>query len=120
MPNPTICHPESQNIRHFLGLADIYIQLGKPEVYIVEPPVNDKYRPDVYTRCPDPVCIEYQRSKITIKKMQEKVDNFAKAYVKGEHDAKTLWIMSDISYQVKTPESFKIIQSPIFEHEKGA
>lgn len=113
-------HPESQNCRHFLGIVDLYIQLGKPEVFIVEPMCNSDYRPDVYCRVEYPLVIEYQRSKVTIKKMQDKIDNFAKAYVKGEHDAKTLWIMSDIQYSVKTPDGFRIIQSNIWGKEKVA
>lgn len=120
MPNPTIIHPESQNCRHFLGIVDLYISLGKPEVFYVEPVCSSDYRPDVYCRVEHPLVIEYQRSKITIKSMQEKINNFAKAYTRGEHDAKTLWIMSDITYNVKTPEGFKVIQSNVWGKEKGA
>lgn len=120
MPNPTIIHPESQNCRHFIGIVDLYIQLGKPEVFEVEPVCNPNYRPDIYCRLDYPLVVEYQRSKITIKKMQEKIDNFAKAYVNGEHDAKTLWIMSNIRYNIKEPEGFRIIQSNVWEKEKVA
>lgn len=120
MPNPSIIHPESQNIRHFLGLVDLYIQLGKPEVYEIEPIVNASYRPDVYMHSPHPILVEYQRSKITIKKMQEKVDHFEKSFHANEHDAKTLWILSDVSYSIKIPQGFQVIQSPIYKHEKGA
>lgn len=120
MPNPTICHPESQNIRHFLGIAEIYLYLGQPSVFEVEPQVNANYRPDAYVRCEEPMIVEYQRSKITIKKMQEKIDLFAKSCQNGEHDAKTLWVVSDITYNVTTPKGFQLIQSSLKTKEKGA
>lgn len=89
-------------------------------MYYVEPMCSSDYRPDVYCRLDRSVVVEFQRSKITIKRMQDKVDNFAKAYVKGEHDAKTLWIMSDIQYSIKVPEGFQVIQSSIWGKEKVA
>src|SRR5690625_1287432 len=88
MPNPTIIHPESQNIRHFLGIADIYMNLEKPEIFEVEPGVSEGYRPDIYTRIPDPTIIEFQRSVISRKRMQQKVDAFVDAHLQGLHDAK--------------------------------
>lgn len=89
-------------------------------MFEVEPMCNSNYRPDVYCRLDYPLVIEYQRSKVTIKKMQEKVDNFAKAHINGDHDSKTLWIMSDIRYSIKEPEGFHIIQSNVWAKEKGA
>ena len=115
MPNPTIIHPQSNKINHFLGIVDIYINLDQPKVFEVEPIINDEYRPDAYVRVigDTPVLIELQRTLISIKRMQEKVDAFVKAYNKKEHDAKTLWIVSDTEYRVKIPSGFSIVQKKL-------
>ena len=115
MPNPTIIHPQSNKINHFLGLVDIYISLNQPKIFEVEPIVNDEYRPDAYVRLDGdtPVLIELQRTAISTKRMQEKVDAFAKAHMKKEHDAKTLWIVADTEYRVKIPSGFDIVHKKI-------
>lgn len=113
MPNPTLIHTESTKLRHFLAIADFYIRLGKPEVYQVEPDIDPSYRPDAYTRLPDPVVVEVQRSYISNRKMQEKIDNFADTFVRGKHDAKTLWIVTDTKFTVKLPRGFNIEFLPL-------
>jgi competence CoiA-like predicted nuclease len=77
--------------------------------------VNDTYRPDCYTRLPDPTIIEFQRSTISHKRMQVKVDAFLDSYIKKEHDAKTLWIFTDTKYNITLPPGFTLIQSALYE-----
>lgn len=120
MPNPTLIHPESQNVRHFVGIAELYLQLGKPKIYEVEPQVNDHYRPDIYTHAVAPTVIEYQRSRISQKRMQVKVDLFVESFRAGDHDARKLWVLSDTPYDLKIPQDFQLIQSPLYQYEKEA
>jgi hypothetical protein len=114
MPEPPIINTESSKIRHFLGLVDLYIELRsaiKDDVFVIEPPVNAEYRPDIYTRLPHPVVIEYQRSRITEEQMQSKVDRFCVALERGEHDARVLWIASEAKqYKVKIPPGIIVAQ----------
>ena len=111
MPNPAIIHHRSNKIEHFLGLVDIYLRLKKPKIFEVEPQINDEYVPDAYTRINDrPVIIEYQRTLISTKKMQSKVDAFVESYVRKQHDARTLLIVSDHNYpKITIPSGFHII-----------
>lgn len=117
MPNPTIIHPESQNIRHFLGIADIFIQLNKPEIFEVEPVVSGTYRPDIYCRLPEATIIEFQRSTISLKRMQKKIDDFLDSHIRKLHDAKTLWVMSDTKYNISLPPGYTLIQSSLYERK---
>jgi hypothetical protein len=111
MPNPSVIHPQSPKIQHYLGIADLYIQIGQPKVYEVEPKVNDEYSPDAYTRLDgEAILIELQRTVISQKRMQQKVDAFAESFIRKQHDAKTLWIVSDYEYKIKPPTGFNIIQ----------
>lgn len=110
MPNPTLIHPQSNKINHFLGLVDLYIQMKQPAVFEIEPIINEDYRPDVYTRKEVPVLIELQLTPISLKRMQEKVDLFVKAHIKKQHDATTLWIVADTQYQVKIPAGYSVMQ----------
>lgn len=116
MPNPSVIHPQSPRLQHHLAVADLYIQIGQPKVYEIEPTINELYRPDAYTRLDGvPILIELQRTVISAKKMQAKVDAFAEAYHRKQHDAKTLWIVSDYVYTVKTPAGFTVAQKPILD-----
>lgn len=117
MPNPAMIHTESSKIRHYLAIADVYIRRGKPNVFEVEPYFDDKYRPDAYMRNPSPVLVEVQRSYISHKKMQDKVDGFVRTYREGKHDAKTLWIVSDDEFKVRWPEGFEVFKLPLTQKE---
>ena len=108
MQNPTIIHTESSKIRHYLAIADLYIRLGKPPIYEIEPQVDPEYVPDVYTRLHEPIIVEIQRSYISHKKMQSKVDGFVRTFKLGKHDARTLWIVTDLDFKVSVPEGFKV------------
>lgn len=101
-------HPRSAKLEHFLGLVDLFIELGQPEIYQIEPAISDEYQPDVYLRNPEPVIVEYQRTRITNKRMQDKVDAFVYSAQQKKHDARVLWIVSDYIYTVKAPPSFTI------------
>lgn len=104
MPNPALIHTESSKIRHYLAIADVYIQLGKPQIYAIEPQINEQYTPDVYTRINDvPIIIEVQRSYISNKKMQQKINQFVESYRKGEHDATILWVFGNYPWKVDLP-----------------
>lgn len=115
MPNPSIIHPRSSKTHHFLGIADIYIRLNQPKIYTVEPQINDEYIPDFYTRLPDACIGEFQRSTISSKKLQEKVDQFCDAFKRKEHDAKTLLIVTDLRYSLKVPNGFNVIVKSLGE-----
>jgi len=117
MPNPSIIHPQSNKISHFIAIADLYIGLKQPKVFEVEPVINDDFRPDAYVRdisLPSPVLVEVQRTVISTKKMQAKVDEFVKSYLKKQHDAKALWIISDVEYRLDIPEGFSVIHQKPF------
>lgn len=107
MPNPTIIHTESSKIRHYLAIADFYIQIGCPEIYEVEPQIAEDYVPDAYTRIDGtPILVEIQRSYISNRKMQNKIDSWVRTYREGKHDARTLWVVSDLPFKVQVPNGF--------------
>lgn len=111
MPNPALIHTQSAKLKHYLGLVDIYITLGKPEVYEIEPYFSPDYRPDARTALMgSSVLVEYQRSIISHKKMQEKVDAFVNTNKQGLHDAKSLLIVTDYGYEVTAPSGYEILQ----------
>lgn len=109
-------HTESTKIRHFLAIADFYIRLGQPQIYEVEPYVDENYRPDAYTLVTgEPIIVEIQRSHISYKRMQEKIDNFADTFRRGKHNARMLWIVSDEEYRVRIPAGFQVEQISLTE-----
>lgn len=111
MPNPTLIHPESSKTRHFLAIADFYIRIGQPEKYEVEPYFDDEYRPDAYTvLAGEPILVEIQRSHISHKTMQGKVDGFVRTFQEGKHAARKLWIVSDETFRVTSPDDFTVEQ----------
>jgi hypothetical protein len=117
MPNPSIIHPQSNKIEHFMAIADLYIAMKQPKIFEVEPMINDDYRADAYIRNSDsdkPVLVEIQRTVISTRRMQAKVDEFVKAYLKKQHDAQTLWIISDVTYRLEVPAGFSVVQQRPF------
>ena len=111
MPNPALIHTQSAKLKHYLGLVDIYLTLDKPEVYEIEPYFSADYRPDVRTKLLDTsVLIEYQRSIVSNKKMQDKVDAFVTTNKQGLHDAKSLLIVTDYRYDLIMPTGYEVIQ----------
>ena len=114
MPNPAMINMQSPKLKHFLGLVDVFLTLGQPEIYEVEPQVTEDYRPDAYTRIEGvPTIIELQRSTISTKKMQLKVDLFIQAYKLKKHDARRLLVYTDITYRLNVPSGFEVIQEKL-------
>lgn len=110
MPVPAKTHHMSSKLEHHLGLADLYIRYGFPEIFEVEPVISEKYRPDVYMVKDDKhIIIEYQRTIITKATMQNKLDRFVESYNAGEHVCTELWIVSDFKYKdVSLPNPFTL------------
>lgn len=109
MPNPVLIHTESTKLRHYLGLVDLYIRLGKPDIYEVEPKFDEEYQPDAYTRIEgEPIIVEFQRTHTSNKRMQEKVDGFVRTFKEKKHDATVLLLVSDERYKVDAPLGFEI------------
>lgn len=121
MPNPTLIHPNSTRINHFLALVDFYIFIGQPDIYQVEPDLKHSYSPDVYTILDNEhIIIEMQLSNKSNKVMQEKVNGFVDSYVRGKHAAKRMWIVSDKKYNVKVPSGYIVEHIPLNKiKEKG-
>lgn len=107
MPNPTIIHPSSTRINHFMGLADLYMKYDQPPTFIVEPDMKHEYCPDAYmiNEKDEQVCIELQLSKVSNKKIQEKVDGFVNSYRDGKHFAKKLYIVTDHRFDFDCKDS---------------
>lgn len=102
-------HTQSSKIQHYLGLVDIYLQLGKPTYYEIETPIGDDYIPDAFTIVGDtPVLVELQRSLISNRKMQDKVDKFVKYY--PTHGATHLWVFTEHTYHIDVPSGFTVLQ----------
>jgi len=89
--------------------------MKKPKIFEIEPQMNKEYQPDVYTIINDrPIIIEYQRTLISAKKMQEKVNLFVESHIRKNHDAKTLLLVSDHKYpKVTIPSGYRIIRKPL-------
>lgn len=109
MPNPTLIHPKTVKLEHYLKIVDTYIAAGCPPSFIPEP-VFGEYRPDAYMidRKKNPVCIEVQLTPISTKKMQTKIEQFVNTYNK-EHNATTLLLVSDNRYdKITMPKGFTL------------
>lgn len=115
MPNPTMIPPSSGRIEHFLGIADVYLSLGMPPTFVVEPDLSKEYKPDAFVKTDKGAIavIEYQRSRISNNKMQDKLNEFVKAFKQKEHFVKTVIIYAHKAYDVSVPEGFQLLQKPI-------
>jgi hypothetical protein len=114
MPNPTLIHPKTVKIDHYLKIVDFYIHTGCPEIFMPEPAYKN-YEPDVYMkdRKGNAICVEIQITPISTKKMQKKIDEFVATYNK-EHDAKIMLLVSDQGYpKIKMPANFKLVRIPM-------
>lgn len=102
-------HHTSSKLEHFLGLADLYLQLGRPSVFNIEPQISDEYRPDAYmVKDGSHAVLEYQRTLISQKRMQDKVDRFVNAYAAGKHRCRIMLIASNVKYKVTAPTGFTV------------
>lgn len=114
MPNPTLIHPKSSKIEHYLKITDTYIHFGYPSVFLVEPSFGE-YNPDVYMKDHEGnvMCVEIQRTPISTKKMQRKIDQFVSTFGK-EHDANIFLLVSNEEYgKVKIPKGFHLYRMGI-------
>lgn len=114
MPNPTLIHPRTVKIDHYLKIVDFYIYSGCPKVFLTEPKFGD-YNPDVYMKDKkgNSICVEVQLTPISTKKMQTKIDEFTAEFGKT-HDARIIALVSNNSYsKIKIPEGFKLVKIPI-------
>lgn len=102
-------HTQSSKINHYLGLAEIYLRLGQPDSFDIEVKIADDFITDAVTTLQDtPVLIELQRSIVSNRKMQDKVDKFVAHYEK--HHARHLWIFTDKPYDISVPSGFLVEQ----------
>ena len=110
MPNPSLIHPRTVKITHYLKIVDFYITYGCPDMFVPEP-VLGEYLPDVYMRDGNnvPYCVEIQLTPISHAKMQKKIDSFVKTYKQKLHDAKTFLLVTDNRYdRLEIPSEFTI------------
>lgn len=99
---------------------DLYLQLGKPKQYVVEPEIRGfDYRPDVATIMDgEPILIEYQRSHTSNKEMQKKVNGFAQSF--PAHGCRTLWIVTDRKFKIEEPKGYQVFFKPLTQIKEGA
>lgn len=114
MPNPAMIHGKSQKVNHHLKVVDVFISLGCPVNFYIEPEYGH-YRPDAYLidELNKHICIEVQLTPISKTKMQQKIDNFVATYL-NEHHAREMYLYTDHRYDgIKIPEGFKVHKLPI-------
>lgn len=114
MPNPAKMHTESSKRQHALAVVDTYIKLGKPQHFDVEPNFDTKYRPDAYTTIRGKkAVIEVQRSHISNRKMQDKVDGFVRTHREGKHEACIMYVVTDENFSISAPSGYKLFKIPL-------
>lgn len=114
MPNPTLIHPRTVKLNHYLKIVDFFIHAGMPAEFLPEPTLGE-YRPDAYMKDSkgNPICVELQLTQISTKKMQQKVEQFVGTFGK-EHDSKVMMLCSDNQYdKIKMPTGFHLINLPV-------
>jgi hypothetical protein len=109
--NPSPIHHRSNKIDHALKIVDFYIQYGTPKQFAIEPTLGT-YQPDIMYRDKNnhSICVEIQLTQISVKKMQQKINQFVHEYRK-EHDSKILLLCSNANYNgLKIPNGFQLIR----------
>lgn len=112
--NPSPIHHKSNKLDHYLKIVDTFIDLEQPKDCLIEQPfgsyIPDLFYKDHFNRS---VAVEVQLTKISLKKMQAKLNNFAKEY-NVNHDAKLIMLYSDYSYSgLSIPAGFKQTIKPL-------
>jgi hypothetical protein len=120
---------DSQKIPHFLGLADIVIEMEKtgisPKFLTIEPKYGKKgtVEPDMFCKWLGmPVFIELQRTTYTTAQMQKKIDLYENYFYSedwkhepyqefGREKFPTVILITNTRYPVKS-ENFNIVQVP--------
>lgn len=78
-------------------------------MFNIEPQISNEYRPDAYmVKDGNHAILEYQRTLVSQKRMQDKVDRFVSAYAAGKHRCRVMLIVSNTKYDVKAPSNFAI------------
>jgi hypothetical protein len=100
-------NPKNQKTDHQLKIVDTIIELGNPNQCLIEPELGG-YEPDLFYKdhFNRSVCVEVQLTRISLKRMQEKVNKFMKEEGKN-HDARLLYIFSDFNYSRVTYDQTK-------------
>lgn len=109
--NPSPIHHKNPKINHYLKMVDFYIKNECPKNFIIEPKLG-KYEPDILFKdgSGKTICVEIQLTKISLKRMQEKINDYVKEYEK-EHDAEKIVICSENEYKgLVIPNKFKLIK----------
>jgi hypothetical protein len=120
MPNPALIHTESSKRSHALAVVDTFIRLGKPRHFDVEPNFGTGYRPDAYaTIRGKKVVIEVQRSHISNKKMQDKVDGFVRTHREGKHEATCMYVVTDENFSISAPAGYNLYKVPLTQKEEA-
>lgn len=112
--NPSPIHPNSNKISHHLKITDYFITLKHKSAFLIEPTFG-QYQPDIYfiDNNKVTVCVEIQLTKISIKKMQQKVNQFVSEYG-NEHDSKIMLICSNTEYKgLLFPKGFQVLNYPL-------
>jgi hypothetical protein len=112
-------NPKNQKVEHQLKIVDTFINIGCPDECLVEPELGG-YEPDLFYKdhFNRSVCVEVQLSRISQKRMQEKINNFIKE--EGvNHDARLLCIYCDYRFDDfhYDQKKYKIILKDL-PHEK--
>lgn len=91
-------NPRNQKVDHQLKIVDTFIDIGCPKECLIEPMLGS-YEPDLFYKdhFNRSVCVEVQLSRISHKRMQEKINKFIKESGVN-HDARLLYIVSDIQF----------------------
>jgi hypothetical protein len=98
-PNPSPIKMGSQKIRHYLAIADFYIDLCQyetPRMFVVEPRYGAEFmQPDIFMIWKnEPFFVEIQQSVYSSNVMMKKIDRYQHYYKSGEWQ-KQAWQKSD-------------------------
>lgn len=91
-------NPKNQKVDHQLKIVDTFIEFGMPDQCLIEPQLGS-YEPDLFYKdhFNRSVCVEVQLTRISHKRMQEKINHFIKE--EGvNHDARLFIIVSHFKF----------------------
>ena len=85
------------------------MRYGQPVIFEVEPDLKCDYRPDVFMiRNGKRIFIELQLTRISNKKMQDKINRYTQSFYLKHHNVDNLWIVTDHLYNLSAPDGFNI------------
>lgn len=128
-PNPTSLTKDGNKVKHFLAIADVYVDLLKvepPRVIDIEPKFGKgNPEPDIFMVWQRaPFFVEIQRSYYNAKKYEDKFERYEKYFYSDEwknlswqpKERKifpTVWIIGEQKFNWEAP--FKVIQTTMVE-----